>query len=639
MSVEAMTMVTISGPEHMVGTAVKNMVINMEFHPENAMKILEGAGELEHFSSPNPYAGTYARIIEAAKKLKIGLGYGQLPELKYSLWDASEYTEGLLSKIKDIRLEREKKTEKIKNNATVTEQLSHFTGYKAELGDLLNMKYLKFHYGRLPAENLGPCMDAVEESTDVYFVLSALDEKWAYGAYFSLLSNYGSISDFFARMGFEEINMDVSGDIGDTASEIIQRLKDESLEAERRIRALDTQLSDLSKTEREKLLSYYSWLRFENEAFETLSYAVRRRGRFYLIGWIPKSEGADFAKKCEDLKGLTCFFTKPSEMRGTIPPVKLKKSRLGDIFQPFLEMYGLPAYGELDPRIFLSISYTLLFGIMFGDIGQGLSLVIIGLALWFSKKLWLGRILALCGLSSTGFGFVYGSVFGNEHLLPGFKVLEDGNTMKILMVAVVIGVALILISMLMNIITGLRQRDIRKVFFDPNGLAGFVFYMGIAYGVYAQMVLGNNVFTPLYTVLVIAVPIFLIFAAAPITKLLTGQKDWLPKSLGMFFVEGFFEIFETLLSYVSNTVSFLRVGAFAISHAGMMMVVYLLSQGADGGYSLLGLIFGNILVTGLETVLVCIQVMRLEFYEMFGRFYQSGGEKFLPISIDYKSAP
>ncbi len=639
MSVEAMTMVTISGPEHMVGTAVKNMVIDMEFHPENAMKILEEAGELEHFSSPNPYAGVYARIIGAAKELKIGLDYQQLSELKYSLWDASEYTESLLSKIKDLGAEREKKAEKIKNNAIVTEQLSHFTGYKAELGDLLNMKYLKFHYGRLPAENLGPCMDAVEGSTDVYYVLSALDEKWAYGAYFSLLSNYSSVNDFFARMGFEKINMDVSGDIGDTTSEIIQRLKDESREAEGQIRVLDTQLSDLSKNERDKLLSYYSWLRFENEAFETLSYAVRRRGRFYLIGWIPQSVAPDFAKKCESIKGLSCFFTKTSEMRGTVPPVKLKKSRLGDIFQPFLEMYGLPAYGELDPRIFLSISYTLLFGIMFGDVGQGLSLVIIGLALWFSKKLWLGRILAVCGLSSTAFGFVYGSVFGNEHLLAGFKVLEDGNTMKILMAAVVIGVVLILISMLMNIISGLGQRDIRKIFFDPNGLAGFVFYIGLAYGVYSQMVLGKSVFTTPYIVFVIAIPLFLIFAAGPITKLLRGEKDWMPKSLGMFFVEGFFEIFETLLSYISNTVSFLRVGAFAISHAGMMMVVYLLSKGADGSYSLFGLIFGNILVTGLETVLVCIQVMRLEFYEMFGRFYQSGGKKFLPISIDYKSAP
>ncbi|MEF9971428.1 MAG: hypothetical protein RR731_03850 [Oscillospiraceae bacterium] len=286
----------------------------------------------------------------------------------------------------------------------------------------------------------------------------------------------------------------------------------------------------------------------------------------------------------------------------------------------------------------MAITYTLLFGIMFGDVGQGVCLLVIGFLLWKLKGMWLGRIVALCGVSASAFGFVYGSVFGNEHLLPGFKVLEDGNTMKILIVAVGVGVGLILICMILNIITGIRQRDIKKIFFSPNGLAGFVLYLGIAFGVVMQVLKGVSVFSSFYILGVVILPLFLIFAAGPLTKLLTGQKDWLPKSFGMFIVEGFFELFETLLSYVSNTVSFLRVGAFAISHAGMMMVVYLLTASADGGNNLAGLIFGNLLVTGLETVLVCIQVMRLEFYEMFGRFYESGGVKFAPKTINYAAA-
>ena len=93
-------------------------------------------------------------------------------------------------------------------------------------------------------------------------------------------------------------------------------------------------------------------------------------------------------------------------------------------------------------------------------------------------------------------------------------------------------------------------------------------------------------------------------------------------------------MFETLLSYISNTISFLRIGAYAISHAGMMLVVYLLS----GDTNIVGLVFGNILVAGLESVLVCIQVMRLHYYEMFGRFYESGGVKFSPKTINYKAA-
>ena len=161
--------------------------------------------------------------------------------------------------------------------------------------------------------------------------------------------------------------------------------------------------------------------------------------------------------------------------------------------------------------------------------------------------------------------------------------------------------------------------------------------MGLAGGAMLQIVKGVSLFTTPYILCVIVLPMLLIFAGAPLAKILSGQEDWKPESVGMFFVEGFFELFETMLAYLSNTLSFLRVGAFAISHAGMMMVVYLLSAGADGGYSIGGLIFGNILITGLEAVLVCIQVMRLHYYEMFGRFYESGGVKFKPKTINYKA--
>lgn len=327
-------------------------------------------------------------------------------------------------------------------------------------------------------------------------------------------------------------------------------------------------------------------------------------------------------------------------MKDIDPPIKMKKRFLSGIYEPFVEMYGLPKKGELDPRLFMLLTYTLLFGIMFGDMGQGLSLVILGLLLWKLKDMWLGRIVAICGASAIVFGYVYGSVFGSENIIKGlnFKVLEGQNTMTALMIAVVLGITLILICMVLNMITGIRQKDIKKVFFSPNGLAGFVLYAGLAGGMMLQILKGINVFTVPYILLAVILPMLLIFAASPLTKLIKGEEDWKPESIGMFFVEGFFELFETMLAYLSNTLSFLRVGAFAVVHAGMMMVVYLLSSSASGGHSIGGLIFGNIFITVLETVLVCIQVMRLSYYEMFGRFYEGGGVKFSPKTINYKAA-
>ncbi len=635
MSVEAMTMVTISGPEKMVDTAIKSLVINREFHPESAIKILSGAKELVPFDAPNPYADSLAKSRDIAKTLGLELDYRDFSQEEPSLKELEKFFDEFSSEVSKIRDEKEEKILLIKNNQVVNEQLSHFSSFNVELRDLFTMKYLKFRFGRLPQETYRDCLKIIDERPDVYFVSSGRDERWVYGAYFALPAAYGQIEAIFLSLGFERIRIDVSGNVEEPANEVMKRLDKEKDDAEERIKQLDKQLDSLKDTQREKLLLYYSWLRYQSDSFDVLSFAGRRHGRFYIIGWIPKELSEAFVKECEAFDGFSCFLTAPKEMKENPPPVKFKKGILSDIYQPFLEMYGLPASGELDPRLFMAITYTIIFGIMFGDVGQGLSIALIGFLLWKKKGVWLGRIVALCGVSAVCFGFVYGSVFGSEKLLPwGFKVLEDGNTMKILLVAVGIGVALIIICMVMNIITGIRQRDVKKIFFSPNGVAGFVFYMGLAVAVIFMAVLKKNIFTLPFIIGVVVVPLLLIFAATPLSKLLTGQKDWKPESVGMFFVEGFFEMFETLLSYVSNTISFLRIGAYAISHAGMMLVVYLLSNNTN----IAGIIFGNILVTGLETVLVCIQVMRLEYYEMFGRFYNGGGVKFSPKTINYKVA-
>ncbi|MEG1908219.1 MAG: V-type ATPase 116kDa subunit family protein [Oscillospiraceae bacterium] len=638
MSVEEMTMVTILGPEIMVNTAIRNLVVNREFHLENAIKTLAGTNKLLSFDSTNPYSDLLSKTCSIFSSLGIQQDYHNFQEDEFDLELVSEYLETISTEVGDVLAEREENVKIKQKNAFVIEQLRYFESVDVAISSLFSMKYLKFRYGRLPSDMYKECMQRIDARPDVFYILSGTTERWVYGAYLALPEECGRVDSIFASVGFERIHIDVEGDTESTAREKAERLNAEGLAAVERIKALEAELESIRNSEGDSLMEAYSWLRLMSDSTELRSYVGRRHERFYIIGWVPTAISEAYAAECETYEGFACFLTEPKESKTLSPPVKLKKGFFSGIYEPFVEMYGLPAYNEMDPRLFMAITYTLLFGIMFGDVGQGLSLIVIGMLLWKLKNMWLGRIVALCGVSAAAFGFVYGSVFGNEHLLPGFKVLEDGNTMKILIIAVALGVALILICMIINIINGIRQRDIKKIFFSPNGLSGFVLYAGIAFGVVMQVVRKISVFSPLYIIGVVVLPLFLIFAATPITKLLTGQKDWKPKSVGMFIVEGFFELFETLLSYVSNTVSFLRVGAFAISHAGMMMVVFLLSASADGGNNIVGLIFGNLLVTGLETVLVCIQVMRLEFYEMFGRFYESGGVKFSPKTINYKAA-
>ena len=98
----------------------------------------------------------------------------------------------------------------------------------------------------------------------------------------------------------------------------------------------------------------------------------------------------------------------------------------------------------------------------------------------------------------------------------------------------------------------------------------------------------------------------------------------------MFFVQGVFELFEVCLSYFSNTLSFVRVGAFAVSHAAMMEVVLMLAGAEAGTPNWLVVVLGNLFVCGMEGLIVGIQVLRLEYYELFSRFYRGTGREFKP---------
>ena len=292
-------------------------------------------------------------------------------------------------------------------------------------------------------------------------------------------------------------------------------------------------------------------------------------------------------------------------------------------------MYGVPAYNEIDPTSFVAITYSLIFGIMFGDVGQGLCLSIGGWLLYRFKKMNLAAIIACAGVFSTIFGFMYGSIFGFEHVIPHLWLNPMENVMTVLITAVAFGMALIIIAMILNIVNGIKAKDYEKIFFDTNGVSGLIFYTALITCV-ALIFTGNTL--PGIGVLIIffGIPLLLIFLREPITHFIEKKKKLFPENKVMFFVESLFELFEILLSYVTNSISFLRVGAFAMSHAAMMGVVMLLAGAESGNPNIFVIVLGNIFVAAMEGLIVGIQVLRLEYYEMFSRFYRGTGKEFKP---------
>ena len=132
---------------------------------------------------------------------------------------------------------------------------------------------------------------------------------------------------------------------------------------------------------------------------------------------------------------------------------------------------------------------------------------------------------------------------------------------------------------------------------------------------------------------ILVIPFILIFFAEPLGGLVNKEPDWKPESWKDYIVENIFESIEVLLSYVTNTMSFLRVGAFVLVHAGMMMVVFVLAETAGPIAYWPIVVVGNVIVMVLEALLVAIQVLRLEYYELFSRFYSGEGRPYEPVKL------
>ena len=184
--------------------------------------------------------------------------------------------------------------------------------------------------------------------------------------------------------------------------------------------------------------------------------------------------------------------------------------------------------------------------------------------------------------------------------------------------------------MILHIINGIKCRDVENIFFDTNAIAGLVFFMAVVVTIMLFMT-GNKLPGTIVLIVMFVVPLLIIAAKEPLTRLVKKKSKLIEGGVGMFVVQAVFELIEVLLSYFSNTLSFVRIGAFAVSHAAIMEVVLMLAGAESGSPSIPVIIIGNLFVMLLEGLIVGIQVLRLEYYEMFSRFYKGNGREFKPF--------
>ena len=592
------------------------------FHIEPASKFIEKT------SVDNQQENVYEEILNKLTTIKENYGIefekGKANATEVNPQKDKDIIDHLMLKVNQITKVIDELDIVITENEETIIQLHHAINLDVSFDDLFSCKYLQIRFGKIANANVEK-LEIYQNAPFIYKVFQ-VDDEYTWCMYMTTPKHETRVDNIFASVYFERIRIPefVHGSPEIAIAEIQEEIDFAKKEKEKlRIRIIDMFNQNIYEISR-----IYAYAKLYADTYALWKYVVVTDEHLAVHGFVPKRKIKKFEKQFEGIESVEITIQSANDDLRLTPPTKLSSHWFIKPFRMFVEMYGVPSYDDIDPTLFVAISYTLLFGIMFGDVGQGIVLMIVSFLIFKLKGMQLAEVGIRLGISSAIFGFVFGSIFGNEHILvPIFNPMDSSNTMTLLLVAISIGICLLIISMLLNMYITFRNKELGEFLFDKNGLSGFVFYVGVLLQV-AGMMLNFAVSKIVLYLCIIA--ILLVFLKEPICRKMEHKKMF-PNGFGSFIPEGFFELFEVVLSFITNTMSFLRVGGFVLSHAGMMLVVYTLAEMVGGvGYWVV-LVIGNIFVMVLEGLIVGIQVLRLEFYEMFSRYYKGNGIPFRTI--------
>ena len=656
-----MNFVSITGPRGDIDRIVDKYLTRYEIHLEYAPSELKTVATLRPYIEQNIYREQLTRMKELAEYM----GKPEYENVDTDVKRAAEKIDYIYEELNKYKNVIEEIVNKKAIIDTKLEKVMHFRGMEHNIDEILGYKFLKYRFGRIPKEHYDKFDDYSYDSLESVFIKCSEDEHYVWGIYFVSKKEKESVDAIYASLHFERTYMpdDIKGKPDDLCKKYEERLR--GCQAE--IDEIESEIDKLFKSNKKEFDVAYNRLKRYAMNFDIRKYAActKESGVSYYIicGWMDEKQADSLKARLDKYeKDTVCIIDDKHETVDTMPPTKLKNPRIFKPFEMYIKMYGLPAYNELDPTIFVALTYAFIFGAMFGDVGQGLVLCIGGFLLYKIKKMNLAAIISAAGFFSTIFGFMFGSVFGFENLIDAVwlhpsKAMVNvpfiGKLNTVFIVAIGFGMVLILVTMILNIINAIKSKDKERLIFDTNGIAGLVFYGAVA-AVLALFMAGKPLPASMVLIVMFGLPLLLMAFKEPLMHLLEKKKQQHEEhhimakendkehnekeqgeGLGMFFVQMFFEMFEVLLSYFSNTLSFVRIGAFAVSHAAMMEVVLMLA-GAENGSTgnLLVIILGNLFVCGLEGLIVGIQVLRLEYYEMFSRFYRGNGREFKPYNAN-----
>jgi V/A-type H+/Na+-transporting ATPase subunit I len=476
--------------------------------------------------------------------------------------------------------------------------------------ELAGGKFLIPFFGRLSNENYQRLTESSEESPITVSELNVVGgNTWALvltvkGYEESTRKLLEAV--YFKEFSLKSIAEQLKGK--DPLSQVNKRIANH----QRAIKGLAKAAKDMLREQRAEYELLYSQLYTMQRVYDVCKGRGEVSGMYVLSGWIPADTLAEIRKTVEEEAPMTTVMveeTKDITYSGIRVPTLLQNNPFFRAFQDIVSMYSLPSYGEIDPSPIVAISFILFFGFMFGDIGHGL-MIFLASSVLVKKgmmKRSFGQVMKYAAASSIIFGGLYGSIFGLENVIPALWLSPMHDTNKLLIVAICMGVFMISLGLVLNMITQYRAKDFGRLLFDGQGMAGLMLYWTMA-ALAAIYMTGTKIPEVAADIMWagIGVLMLLMIFRDVLARYLLHQKDD-----GESVVLNIFEIMHNLMSFVSNTASFVRLAAFALNHVGLSLAVIMLSEmvhSLPGGIVMKGiiLVIGNIVIVCLEGLIVFI---------------------------------
>lgn len=590
----------------------------------------------------NQFANLEKQILDAMRSL--GIDVGQIPDSHLKMISEPDEIKPFIDKVEQEIQEKSNDLlsaqQEIDLRNGYIQLLSPLSVLDIPLDRIRNRRYIYSVLGTMPINKI----DRLKTSmTNTPFVLLELKKEGDQATVLLIGSRQNKEYLHRAALSAYLVGVDLPDSYRGTPAEIIATLDKEIEALQSQTESNSREIEKIRDSRSRRLQELYWRVRYSRMMSESLMRYGKLKHGYLVAGWLPSDK---LEKLSGDLQAISSAIIidvkesgKDSETKNA--PILIEKKGFGQGFQKLVTTYGMPSYNELNPTMLLMLTFPLIFGAMFGDVGHGLVLTIAGLVLMLKKvkKLErlasLGSVVLLCGLSAIVFGFLFGSIFGIEDVLPAIWMHPMHNIMNLLLITAGFGAILLSMANIIALVNDFHQRHWIHFFFNSKGLSGLLLYWGLLGLVIGLLVKGFPVNKSVFIVIVIA-SIVMIFLSGFLERYFEKKKPYFEGGFLLYFIQSFFELFETLIGYLSNSLSYVRIGAFAVAHAGLTSVFFILANIVDPGKGIgywLIVAFGNIFVIGFEGMIVSIQTLRLEYYEFFSKFFTGGGRRYKPFRL------